>query len=146
MQNTVETNDNILCYLNDWEVGKSNSPRTKGESYSFRFAVVAMTHCWGLVEYREDSVPLYHKYATSFADLCVFFRLNANIAIHEGMNLVATSLQKIDTSVPAIGLLPAKASVEEVLDFAKKIDVLYKTDYALHNDVRKRLFKTSDEE
>ena len=104
MQNIIEAKDNILCYLGDWCTASSTVNRNKGEAYSYRFAVVAATHCWGLVEYRENASSVYHKYATSFADLCIFFRSIANVAIHDGLNKVAGSLEKLQAT-DEIGLL-----------------------------------------
>lgn len=137
---------NILCFLHDtWQEGNYHPGRLRGEEYKYKYAVVACTHCWGLCEHRTNGTLIYHRYASNISDLCMFFRINARVRVIEGLHIVKSALDKICGKID-IGLKNCDSSIDEAIDFAQKIDLAYRLDFAMHDDVRTRIFKYSTTE
>jgi hypothetical protein len=141
MENQIEMeNDSVLCYLSDWQERLSESPRSKGESYGYRFAIAALTYSWAIVEFRKNGTHTYHKYATSLKDLCPYFRINAGLDIVESLSKINNSLSKAMQKNFAPKIKSSNNKIDVALDYAEQIDTMYQINYAIHDKIRERVF------
>lgn len=146
MTNNVTQVDNLLCYLHaDWQASPVHAGRGRViEEYKYKFGVVALTNCWALCEFRSTGAMIYHRYASNMSDLCMFFRINARMLTIDAVQIVKTALDDI-LGVRNIPLLASEATTLVALDLAAKIDTAYQIDYALHDNIRERIFNTSEQ-
>jgi len=143
---TVDDNtDNIFCYLTEWSTAISAARRNKGETYKYRFGVAANKFCYGIVELRDSGATVYHVYVTSFEDMCAYLKSVCNIDMSAGLRIILQTLQRNMTEEKTSIEIPQN-DVRAILDAAKTIDAVYKTDYAIHDDVREHIFKNSNTE
>lgn len=138
-------NDNIFCYLTDWMTATSTARRNKGDVYKHRFAIAANKFCWGIVELRDSGATVYHVYVTSFEDMCPYFKSVCNINMSTGLRIVVETLRKFSSAANVEIQIPEN-DIRTILASAKQIDVAYKTDYAIYNDVREHIFKNDNTE
>jgi hypothetical protein len=133
----------ILCYLHeDWQTLRASAGRLRGEEYQYKYAVVALSGCWALCEFRTNGTTNYHRYASNMNDLCMFFRINARVDTILGMQRVKAALD-LRLGEQTIEIVKSGASVDTALDFATKVDAAYGIDYAVHDDVRSRIFQST---
>lgn len=135
----------VLCYLtDDWKSRKSEGPRSKGETLSYRFGVSVTPNSWALTEFREG-LAINQVYATSFADLCPSFKTIAKVDPVDGMRRVVASLQSI-TGKNFSGDLSKADDIEKLVEASKQVDAFFEVDYAIHDNVRERVFGDIEEE
>lgn len=140
--NQLDESD-ILVHLTEWRAQVSDGPRNRGEAYSARFSVVALTNCWAITEYRSTGAYSHQVFASSFADLCCFFKTVASGSIRDGIAKCAEALEaRTGLKRPEL----VDDTVRACLAYAHRVDEVYATDYALHADVRSRIFKGEDGE
>lgn len=135
----------ILVHLTEWRTQVSEAPRSRGETYSVRFSVVALPNCWTITLYRKGSAYGHEVFASSFSDLCCFFKSIAAIGIYDGICLCVKALHE-KTGITPPPLVKSDSSVQELIAYAQRVDDVYATDFAYHADVRSRIFKSSDGE
>jgi hypothetical protein len=148
MESIDSANDSaydVLFWLTDNLTRKSEGPRGNGELYQVRFAVTALTHSWAITEIRSTGTTTHHAFATSLADLCLIFKSIADVDICRGVELSRDELSK-RTKRPAPQFDVANKTVADCISYLQQLDSEYLTDYALHDDVRKRFFNTTDVE
>jgi FMN phosphatase YigB (HAD superfamily) len=132
-------NEKVLCHLSDdWKTRKSEGPRSKGETLSYRYGVSATPNSWALTEYREN-LAFNQVYATSFADLAPSFRTIANVDPVEGMKRVIASLERITGKKIVLSNSGAN-EIEKALEMGRQVDAFFEVDYAIHDRVRERIF------
>lgn len=131
--------EKVLCHLSDdWKTRKAESPRSKGETLSYRHGVAATPNSWTLTEYRGD-LAFNQIYATSFADLAPSFRTIADVDPVEGMKRVIASLERITGKKIALSNSGAN-EIEKAIEMGRQVDALFEVDYAIHDKVRERIF------
>jgi hypothetical protein len=65
------------------------------EPHKVRFAIVALTQSWAIVEYRNSGAYTYHKYASSMRDLCAYAKIVAGLNIMGVLQMRFTRLLSI---------------------------------------------------
>jgi hypothetical protein len=134
--------EKVLCFLSDdLKTRKAESPRSKGETLSYRHGVATTPNSWTLTEYR-GKLAFNQVYATSFADLAPSFKTVADIDPVEGMKRVVASLERI-TGKKLVLNGNGSNSIEQAIEMGKQVDAFFEADYAIHDKVRERLFGES---
>jgi hypothetical protein len=139
------TAEKILCYLSDdWKTRIAESPRSKGETLTFRYGIAATPNSWTLTEYRGD-LAFNQVYATSFADLAPSFKTIADANPIDGMKRVISSLERITGKKIVLNNIVA-GEIETAIDMGRQVDSTFEVDYAIHDKVRERIFGESETE
>lgn len=138
--------EQILCYLtDDWQTRISNAPKNKGKEVKYRFAVTASKFFWGLTEYRNDSLSYIRVYGSNLTHLTPFFKTEAGLDAFESIRRCQQALEAIANIQPNLKPIPGGLEVDTAIDFAMQVDSAYRTNYALHDDIVKRFFGSTEE-
>lgn len=133
-------NDNVICYFHDWQHRATDAPRSQTETVQYRYGLTSCTNSWALTEFRANGTHIHHKYASSLRDLCPYFLSLAHLDIIDTLRLIEKSLSavtKIDSNIQ-IKTLPRRINV--AIDLADQIDHCFQINYAIHDDIRERIF------
>jgi hypothetical protein len=133
-------NDNIVCYLNDWQTRVNDGPRSTGETYQYRYGLSACTNAWALTEFRSSGTHIHEKYASSLRDLCPFFANIANLDILKSLNIIQSALNKLMSKNVTLETRMLDRKIDVVIDLADQIDNAFQIDFAIHDDIRERIF------
>ncbi len=132
----------VLCYLtDDWQSRTSDGPKNKGQVIRFKYGVTASNYEWELTEFREGAaIPFVRIHASSFAHLAPSFESEAGLNAFESMRRCQQALEAIAKITPNLRAIPGGIDVYSAIDFAEQVDAAYKTNFALHDNVKKRFF------
>lgn len=131
----------VLCYLtDDWQSRVSDGPKSKGQVIRYKYGVTASNFEWQLTEFREGSPPIIRVHASSLAHLAPSFKTEAGLISFESIRRCQQALESIAKIQPNLKPIPGGLDIDTAIDYAEQVDAAYKTNYALHDNVRKRFF------
>lgn len=137
----------VLCYLtDDYQSRVSDGPKNKGQVIRYKFGVTASDYEWQLTEFREGSTPSIRVHAANFTHLCPFFKTEAGLSAFDSMLRCQQSLESIAKINPNFKPLNGFFDIDLAIDYAEQVDLVYQTNFTLHDNVRKRFFGEAEDE
>jgi hypothetical protein len=148
-ESTTKQSDSksVLCYLtDDWQTRISDGPKNSGQVIRYKYGITATNYCWALTEFRDGSIPAVRVNASNFAHLAPSFKTEAGLSAFDSMRRCQQALEAIAKIMPNLKPIPGGLDVDTAIDYAVQVDTAYETNFALHNNVKKRYFGESEDD
>ena len=137
----------VLCFLtDDYQSRVSDGPKNQGQVIRYKYGVTASNFEWELTEFREGCLPSIRVHACCFAHLAPSFKTEAGLSAFDSMRRCSEALEAIAKIMPNLKPIPGGLDVDTAIDYADQVDSAYQTNYALHDNVKKRFFGEAENE